>query len=150
MAADAVQTAASPQALQGLLLLVLLTAASFIDLRQRIIPDELCLAVALTGLLRFAPGNLLGLLAALPLFAAALLWGGMGGGDIKLTAAIGVVLGFSETLAALVLGSSAELLVYGLHCLARRLRGKKLPGLTRTAYPLAPFLAAGCLIVYWS
>ena len=81
--------------LQAVLFFCLLLAASVWDLRKRIIPDSICLLIALTGLIDFSPVNLLGVLAALPLLLAALYKPeGIGGGDIKLTAAAGMVLGF--------------------------------------------------------
>jgi len=46
----------------------------------------------------------LGVLAAMPLLLAALVWGGLGGGDIKLMAASGIVLGFIGSIAAMVIG----------------------------------------------
>ena len=81
--------------LQAVLFFCLLLAASVWDLRKRIIPDSLCLLIALTGLINFSPVRLWGVLAALPLLIAALIRPEcMGGGDIKLTAAAGFVLGF--------------------------------------------------------
>lgn len=148
MAANVALGNASFLLLQGALLFILLAAATCSDLRRRIIPDSLCLAVALTGLLSFTPSKLLGPLAALPLLFVALLWGGMGGGDIKLAAAMGAALGFSPALAALIMGLSGQLLFYLLHRLIYGLRGRKRPDFFRTAYPLAPFLSAGCLAVY--
>ena len=77
--------------LQAVLFFCLLLAASVWDLRKRIIPDSICLLIALTGLIDFSPVNLLGVLAALPLLLAALYKPeGIGGGDIKLTAAAGM------------------------------------------------------------
>lgn len=149
MAADAVYGNMSFQLLHDGLLFILLTAATYSDLQRRIIPDSLCLAVALTGLLSFTPGKLLGPLVALPLLFAALHWGGMGGGDIKLTAAMGAALGFSPALAALILGLSSQLLFYLMHHLSYGLLGRKRPHFSRTAYPLAPFLTVGCLAVYF-
>lgn len=42
------------------------------DLRKRIIPDSICLFIALTGLMDFSPVRLWGVLAALPSLIAAL------------------------------------------------------------------------------
>ena len=81
--------------MQALLFLTALTAASAVDCRERTIPDFLCLLTAAAGLISFSPAQLFGVLAALPLLIAALIRPEcMGGGDIKLTAAAGFVLGF--------------------------------------------------------
>ena len=80
-------------AVQVVIFTVLLFAASACDLKKREIPDQLNGAIALTALLSFSPCNLLGLLTGLPFLIAAVTCGGMGGGDIKLMAASGLVLG---------------------------------------------------------
>lgn len=81
--------------MQALLFLTALTAASAVDCRERTIPGFLCLLTAAAGLISFSPAQLFGVLAALPLLIAALIRPEcMGGGDIKLTAAAGFVLGF--------------------------------------------------------
>lgn len=83
-------------ALQAGLFLLLLLAASVCDLCCREIPDSLQLLIAATTLLYFSSQNLLGILGALPYLVIALLFSGMdgmGGGDIKLVAATGIVLG---------------------------------------------------------
>lgn len=134
-----------PLLLQGGFFITLLAAASFWDIRQRIIPDTLCLGIALTGFLVFQPENLWGIFTALPLLAAVLLWGGIGGGDIKLMAAAGLVLGFNKAMAALIVGLSGLLLFHGALAIIQKLRGRTVP----KAYPLAPFLTLGCLSAYF-
>lgn len=122
----------------------LLITASLWDIRKRIIPDSLCVLIALTGLLTFTPGKLLGLLLALPLFIAALMKeGGMGGGDIKLTAASGFVLGLPTASVGLILGMMAALLFYlPLHFIPK-LKKSKGQAVHQTALPLVPFLTIG-------
>jgi len=131
--------------LQGGLFITLLLAASLWDLSKRIIPDSLCLCIALTGLITFEPVKLSGILAAVPFLLAALIWGGMGGGDIKLMAAAGLVLGFHKSMAAMVIGLTALLAFHTISILIQRLRGRDAP---RT-YPLVPFLSLGCLAAYF-
>jgi len=131
--------------LQGGFFIVLLTAVSAWDICKRIIPDMLCLCIALTALLDFTPEKLLGLIPSLALLSAALLWGGMGGGDIKLMAASGLVLGFYNGMTALVAGLILLLLFHALCFITQKLRRRTVP----RAYPLAPFLSIGCLAAYF-
>ena len=135
-------------ALQAVLFLFLLAAVSACDIKSREIPDSLQAAIALLSLLHFSPWNLAGALTALPYLLVALAWkepGGIGGGDIKLAASMGTVLGLPASLAASVMGLSA-FTVYGLICsCAGRIAGR--PG--RTAHPAGPFLAAGAAVAYF-
>lgn len=131
--------------LQGCFFTALLAAASAWDIRKRIIPDTICLCIALTALIHFTPEKLSGLLASLVLLVAALLWGGMGGGDIKLMAACGLMLGFYRSMTALAAGLTLLLLFHAACTVIQKLRGRAVP----KAYPLAPFLSTGCLAAYF-
>lgn len=134
-----------PLLLQSGIFIALLVLASIWDIRKRIIPDILCLCIALSSLTVFNPINLFGILISLPLLFAALLWGGMGGGDIKLMAAAGLVLGFHRGMAAMVIGLTALLLFHAFYAITQKLRGRAVP----KAYPLAPFLSLGCMAAYF-
>lgn len=131
--------------LQGVFFIVLLAAACLWDIRKRIIPDTLCLCVALTGFLVFEPEKLFGVFTVVPFLLAALIWGGMGGGDIKLMAAAGLVLGFHKSMAAMIIGLTALLICHAVYAIIQKLRGRAVP----KAYPLAPFLTIGCLTAYF-
>lgn len=131
--------------IKGGLFAALLLAASVIDIKKRIIPDTLCLLIAATGLILFEPVKLMGCLSAMPLLIAALIWGGMGGGDIKLMAASGIVLGFKGSIGAMVIGFTAMLLFYAVYSTIQRLR----KGECQKAFPLAPFLSIGCMAIYF-
>ena len=134
--------------LQAVLFFCLLLAASVWDLRKRIIPDSLCLLIALTGLINFSPVRLWGVLAALPLLIAALCKPeGIGGGDIKLTAAAGMVLGFGGCTVGLLLGLTASLFFYLINQLIRRLRKLEPQKASQASLPMAPFLSLGFLAV---
>ncbi len=125
---------------QAVLFAVLLVAASAIDIRERIIPNSICVMLALAGLIGFSPVRLLGILAALPLFiAAAVKPGSIGGGDIKLTAACGLVLGASGAVAGLVFGLAAMLLFFAGHRMVIGHTRKE----SNPALPMAPFLSLG-------
>ena len=122
-----------------------------IDIRTRTIPDGLCLAVALTALLDFSPLRLLGPLAALPLLLAACCGErqGVGGGDIKLTAAAGLVLGPLGGMLGMFLGLLATLFFFWIWNLIRIWRKKPPRAMTKTALPIGPFLALGFAAVYF-
>ena len=138
-------------AVQAVLFVALLCAASVFDLKRRIIPDTLNLAISLSALLCFSAENLWGIFVALPFLLAAVFCGagnpcgGMGGGDIKLMAASGLVLGLPRGLLSAAVALSLLLIFaagYRITCKALGREAKK-------AFPLAPFLSAGCLLAYF-
>lgn len=134
---------------QAGLFLLLLFAVSVYDIRYREIPDSLQLAIAALTILCFTPGKLLGALGALPYLVVALFFGGIdgiGGGDIKLATATGLVLGLTASLTASMLGL-ATFTAYGVTCSCiRRFHGQK----ERNAFPVGPFLAAGAAVAYFT
>jgi prepilin peptidase CpaA len=109
-------------------LVVVLVAAAF-DLRSREVPDWVALvllgwAVVATGF-RLHPVGWLALLAGLGaglgLSVALFALGGLGGGDVKLTAALGAALGLWDLLAVLLCTGLAG----GVLALVALLRGKR-------------------------
>lgn len=123
--------------------LVVLLAAAVKDVEDRIIPNWMPGLIAVLGFYLPEGPQFAGLLVALPLLLAACLWGGIGGGDIKLMAALGLVFGFWTCFWGL---SIALVLLIAYH-LARKIR--KIP--TGAFYPMVPFLFVGivfgCLFV---
>jgi leader peptidase (prepilin peptidase)/N-methyltransferase len=135
---------------QAALFCCLLLAASVWDIRKRIVPDTLCVLVFCIGLPSLTLNKLSGILLALPLFIAALLKeGGMGGGDIKLTAAAGFVLRLPVGTAGLILGLSAVLLYHLANKFIRKLKQLEAPAASESTLPLAPFLSAGFIAAYF-
>lgn len=67
----------------------------------------------------------------------------MGGGDVKLTAASGFVLGLSEGCVGTIMGLSVLLLWYITVRAVYKTRKIPLPSAIQTALPLAPFLSVG-------
>lgn len=126
---------------------VLLARLSLDDVRIGLLYDRWVLALALVGILMSASGQLASPLSALSgalvggglLYAVRLLSrGGMGGGDVKLAAALGIWTGLDGILPALfvafVLGS-----VFGAaQMILHRQRHMKLP--------FGPFLAVGGMV----
>jgi leader peptidase (prepilin peptidase)/N-methyltransferase len=135
------------------ILVMVLIAVTFIDIDHRIIPDKITLpGIPIFFLLAlFLPnlsvtGSLIGILAgggSLYLVA----WGyllmtgqeGMGGGDIKLLAMIGAVVGWQGILFTIFAGSVLGCAV-GLALMVKNRKGMKL------AVPFGPFLSVGAVI----
>ena len=130
---------------QAVFFIALLCAASVTDLTKRIIPNWLCLGIAGVSIIGFTPVKLLGILITLPFLLAAVFFGGMGGGDIKLMAACGVVLGLQRALLATVVGLVLVLFYAGIYKLVCKVQGRE----AEKAFPLAPFLSAGCALAYF-
>ncbi len=130
----------------------LLVVAAFIDLDNYIIPDGLVLAGLTGGILfallqsvAFLINGLYGLLIAgiVMLAIAFVSRGGMGGGDIKLSAVMGLYLGWQKVLVALLV-SFVFGGVVGVLLLATGRKGRK------DKMPFGPFLALGGIVaVLW-
>ena len=129
----------------GLVFVTMLVAVTVTDLERRIIPNKILLVAAIIGVAIAAltdPGSLpeRGIAAAAAgglLFAAALAYpSGMGLGDVKLAATMGLFLGRDVApaiLVALLAGSLVGLAMIARHGAAARKR----------AIPFGPFLALG-------
>ena len=123
------------------LFFLVLSLAAVSDIRKRMIPDWMPLLIAGVSLLPPEPVYLTGLLVALPLLIAGITVGGIGGGDIKLAGACGLVFGFERTLAGLLL-----LLFHVVRQCIRKIRKLNCVAEKEQAYPLVPFLLVGMVI----
>ncbi|USG64668.1 prepilin peptidase [Brevibacillus ruminantium] len=141
----------SAETILGLLFVSMLVIVSVSDLAYRLIPDKITLpALALFLILRFwiHPDqpywmHLLAGVVGFGLFflLTVLSRGGVGGGDIKLFAVVGLFLGLP--LLALAIFLSALLgTLFGLGLMLLRGGGRK------TQVPFGPFIAAGSLLAY--
>lgn len=132
--------------IQAILLTALLTYATIIDCKKREIPDVLCLWISLLSLLDFHLGNLLGLSIALILWLTAVYIAPdkLGGGDIKLCAAVSIVIGFTATTYGIIIGFGIVSLVW-LAMLFRKTKQE----VENCSLPLAPFLGIGFLTTYF-
>ncbi|MFQ5881427.1 MAG: prepilin peptidase [Candidatus Methylomirabilales bacterium] len=143
-----------------------LVIVTFIDLEHQIVPDVITLPGITIGLawssitaffsisgqrttVNFSPpapleallGTLLG--GGILYLVAILSRGGMGGGDIKLTAMIGALLGWRLVLLTIFLGTLTGSLI-ALLLLASGRKGRKDP------MPFGPFLALGAVLaLFW-
>ena len=82
----------------------------------------------LLSFLNFAPRQLFGALGAVPYLIVALFCkreGGIGGGDIKLAGATGLVLGLPASLTASCLGLTGFVMYGCMVCLWNRFKGKR-------------------------
>jgi len=132
--------------LQAVLLTALLTYAAIVDCKTREIPNTLCLGVSFLSLLDFHLGNLLGLGIALILWLTAVYIAPdkLGGGDIKLCAAVSLVIGFTATTYGVIIGFGIVSLVW-----LAMLLFKTKQEVESCSLPLAPFLGLGFLITYF-
>ena len=126
----------------------MLAAITLTDLEQRIIPNKILIAGAVVGLAIIAPTDpgslperaIAAVAAGGVLFLAALAYpGGMGLGDVKLAAVMGLFLGRAVApaiLFALIAGSAVGLALIARHGAAAR----------KMAIPFGPFLALGAVV----
>jgi len=136
------------EAVKWMGLFAVLIVIAFIDLDYQIIPDTLVLSIFLWGLfwqiiapvqpfLQAAAGFLLG--GGILFLTAVLSKGGMGGGDIKLLAAAGFILGPVQTALALFVGVAVGSLV-GVTMIWKKMKKR------RDYIAFGPFLALGIVV----
>lgn len=138
----------------GIALAAILTYASYKDIRTKEIPDTVHIAILLLSLVRIIYSfvsqhyvNILdmlagGFLSAIPLFIAAVITEGkIGGADIKLMAAIGLLLGLDGGISALFSGLMLSIIVNLTFLLFKKINLK-------SSFPLVPYLSIGCFFIY--
>ena len=136
--------------IKGGMFAFLLILAAVWDVRKREIPDTISLLLVITGLLAIDPWDAFSglVMTGLPYFLAAILIHrdngfSIGGGDIKLMASCGFVLGAPlgamQSVISLVLAMIAGL------CIRLSSESKKLNSIT---LPLAPFFCVGGIFSY--
>jgi leader peptidase (prepilin peptidase) / N-methyltransferase len=147
-AAVALRTDLSAELWPGLVLMALLVTVSAIDIEHRIVPNRLLLPAAATALVLWAlvdpgrlPENLIAAAAAGGfLLAAAVAYpAGMGMGDVKLAAVMGLYLGGAVAPALFVAFAVGALLGVVMMIL-------KGSAARKHAIPFAPFLALGGIV----
>lgn len=135
----------------GLFMISLLIALSFIDIDYKILPDKLTLTGLAGGLILafFRPDlhplqAISGVLAGggFLLALALLSRGGLGGGDIKMMAFVGSLIGPIQVLVAIFLGAFLGLIAHLPGIIAGNVNMK-------TSLPFGPFLAAASLIMWF-
>lgn len=119
------------------IIVLLFILASIWDIRKRIVPNLLPVLLALTTLIPKPEIHPTGIVVAVLLLIIGIYIGGIGGGDIKMIAAYGIVRGAFEVTIAVTL-AMLFLLIY--HGATYKFRKEK-----RKAYPLMPFFMLGCI-----
>ncbi len=139
----------STETLWLMLVSLLFVLIAVMDYRYQIVlnvltyPGLIAALVVNIALLHIPALNvLLGVVFAFLIFylAAMVKPGGLGGGDVKLAALIGAILGFPQVLGALLVGALASALIIVVMLLRRRT--------LHDSIPYAPFLCLGALVVF--
>lgn len=129
-------------AVKGVALLVLLAMASYHDIKTRQIPDIYSMMLVLLALCAPHFENLWGVFCCLPFLIAAISVGGIGGADIKIMGAAGMVIGLVPGIAAMIIGLLGMITFHFGRCwLVGKMQRKQ-------SYPLIPFLTAGIISIY--
>lgn len=127
---------------QFVVVAILLGIGSVMDIRTREIPNWISAAVLITAALNFNLVNLWGLIVAVIFFSVALATGKIGGGDVKLIAALSVVCGLWGSFALLLFAQTAMLVFYGVSVIVQKLRGRT----ADKALPFVPFITFGYVL----
>ena len=122
-------------------IITLLGVDSVLDIKTREIPDWISGAIVLTAFLNFDARNLWGLIVAVVFFTVALFTGKIGGGDVKLIAALSVVCGLWGSFALLLFAQIAMLIFYTIKFIIK-LKDKT----ADKALPFVPFIFIGYLV----
>jgi len=121
---------------------ILLGIGSYMDIKTREIPNWISVIIAATAVINFRLENLWGLIVAVIFFSAALSTGKIGGGDVKLIAALSIVCGLWGSFALLLFAQIAMLIFYGVSVVVQKLRG----GTAEKSLPFVPFIFIGYLV----
>jgi len=132
---------------KGIIFGSLLVTASIQDIKKREVSNCIHVLIVFTAFINFNIDLLLPMvigatLTPLPLFIASMLRkDSIGGADIKLMAASGLLLGVSKGLSALIIGL---LLAVVITYIIRKIQHKSL----NESFPLVPYLAIGIITAY--
>lgn len=128
---------------KGLLFFLLLSIASYIDIKTRTIPNVIHILIMMVGLIQIDPvDSLLGFfLVPLPFFIMAYLKeGSIGGGDVKLISAYGFNCGIIIGTGAVILALFSLLVIVSIYNFDNIITNKKTP--------LSPFVFCGYFVIF--
>ena len=120
---------------------ILLGIGSVMDIKTREIPNWISVFVALSAVINFRPENLWGLVVAAIFFVTALVTGKIGGGDVKLIAALSVVCGLWGSFLLLLFAQISMLIFYAGKYIFCKINGKT----ASKSLPFVPFIFIGYL-----
>ncbi|KUO71663.1 MAG: hypothetical protein APF81_22745 [Desulfosporosinus sp. BRH_c37] len=131
-------TAESLIAIKGVLFFSVLLVAAIHDAKTKIIPDTIHVLLILISFIGFGWDSLLGFfIVPIPFLLVSMKdTESLGGGDVKLMAGIGSVLGVMGGFSAGAIGLS-------LSILSNLIKGKR-----NQPFALAPYLAIGAMIIF--
>lgn len=121
---------------------ILLGIGSYEDIKTREIPNWISVIIAMTAVINFRLENLWGLIVAVIFFSVALATGKIGGGDVKLIAALSVVCGLWGSFALLLFAQISMLIFYGVSVIVQKLRGRT----ADKSLPFVPFITFGYVL----
>lgn len=122
-------------------IITLLGIGSIMDIKTREIPNWISAAVLITAVLNLNLVNLWGLIVAVIFFSVALATGKIGGGDVKLIAALSIVCGLWGSFALLLFAQIAMLVFYAEKYILCKINGKT----AEKSLPFVPFIFIGYL-----
>lgn len=142
-------------AIQAFLFFGVLAYTAYVDIKLKLVSNWIHLIItglALMNLILYIPYQYwFGLIemgigavfVPLPLFIAAVASGGkVGGGDVKLMAACGLLLGVQRGFPALIIGLFFAIIINLILILSKKKNKKE-------SFALVPYLAFGCMIAYF-
>lgn len=122
--------------IKGILFFSVLTYASIHDAKTKNIPDRTHAFLILISFIGFTLDNFFGIFLVPIPFLVVAIFGGIGGGDVKLMAGIGGVLGVMWGFIAGVIGLSLSIVI-------NLIRGR-----SNESFAIGPYLATGAIAVY--
>ena len=120
---------------------ILLGIGSVLDIKTREIPNWISVFISLFAVINFRPENLWGLVVAAVFFVTALVTGKIGGGDVKLIAALSVVCGLWGSFSLLLFAQISMLIFCAGNYIFCKINGKT----ASKTLPFVPFIFIGYL-----
>ena len=128
--------------IKELLILIILLSATITDIRKQEVPIIYQVLLLCLILFFFNIENVWGVLVAIPFFIAAILTDKIGGGDFKIIALLGILIGLKDAFWTVVIGC-VVFIVSSL--IIRMCKGEK-----KTMYPFIPSLTTGYILtILW-
>ena len=123
-------------------IVILLGIGSVMDIRTREIPNWRRVPPPLSAIINFRLENLLGIIVAVIFFSVALATGKIGGGDVKLIAALSVVCGLWGSFVLLLFAQISMLIFYAGTYIFQKINGKT----ASKSLPFVPFIFLGYIV----